>query len=169
MYRFRNIGRAKSSSSSSPLVRGRHRDDKLHVLNADKVEPDASPVPEPEHRSVKSAASRILKIRAPKPSLKPPPYPCHMSPMLTVEIDLAGSYKGCHRTDGEPRNPRCYPNPSLTLSMSRKPPCSVAGVEQETDDWSHPGAQTLVEEVRLDVFSTLAKLRIRGTSESSQF
>jgi hypothetical protein len=45
-YRFRNIGGTKSSSSSSPLVRGRHRDDNLHVLDADKVEPNASTVPE---------------------------------------------------------------------------------------------------------------------------
>jgi hypothetical protein len=67
--------------------------------------------------------------------------------MLAVEIDLAGSYKGYHRDDGEPRNPMRHPNPSLTLSMSRKPPCSVAGVEQEATAWDHPGVRGVDEEL----------------------
>jgi hypothetical protein len=37
----------KTPSLSSLRTPGRHRDDQLHVLDADKVEPDASTVPEP--------------------------------------------------------------------------------------------------------------------------
>jgi hypothetical protein len=82
--------------------------------------------------------------------------------MLVVEIDHAGSYKGYHRDDGEPRNPMRHPNPSLTLSISSKPSRSAAGVEHEATVWDHPGVRGVDEELRHVELSILYQVIGKG-------